>query len=100
MHCYRYTKLSFLNIILKFKSQPQITQHIKQAKFNLLQGNLFQTFMPWFLPSDREQIFKFEIFRLVFRPIRLLPILSSSPKFVSIHHYIMHGSDHEKKAEY
>nr|QIT05781.1 Ycf2 protein [Gynostemma burmanicum (nom. inval.)]QIT05798.1 Ycf2 protein [Gynostemma burmanicum (nom. inval.)] len=56
----------------------------------LSKWNLFQTYMPWFLTSTGYKYLNF-IFLDTFSD--LLPILSSSQKFVSIFHDIMHGSD-------
>nr|YP_010575694.1 Ycf2 protein [Xylanche himalaica]YP_010575702.1 Ycf2 protein [Xylanche himalaica]UZN42927.1 Ycf2 protein [Xylanche himalaica]UZN42935.1 Ycf2 protein [Xylanche himalaica] len=51
--------------------------------------NLFQTYMPWFLTSTG-----YKYLNLIFLDTfsELLPILSSSQKFVSIFRDIMHGS--------
>ncbi|TYJ04299.1 hypothetical protein E1A91_A12G082600v1 [Gossypium mustelinum] len=56
----------------------------------LSKQNLFQTYMPWFLTSTG-----YKYLNLIFLDtfLDLLPILSSSKKFVSIFHDIMHGSD-------
>nr|UVF34231.1 Ycf2 protein [Abelmoschus esculentus]UVF34248.1 Ycf2 protein [Abelmoschus esculentus] len=56
----------------------------------LSKRNLFQTYMPWFLTSTGYKYLNL-IFLDTFSD--LLPILSSSQKFVSIFHDIMHGSD-------
>nr|YP_009568204.1 hypothetical protein RF2 [Sesuvium portulacastrum]YP_009568221.1 hypothetical protein RF2 [Sesuvium portulacastrum]QBE85991.1 hypothetical protein RF2 [Sesuvium portulacastrum]QBE85992.1 hypothetical protein RF2 [Sesuvium portulacastrum]UJJ81973.1 Ycf2 [Sesuvium portulacastrum]UJJ81990.1 Ycf2 [Sesuvium portulacastrum] len=56
----------------------------------LSKWNLFQTYMPWFLTSTGYKYLNW-IFLDTFSD--LLPILSSSQKFVSIFHDIMHGSD-------
>ncbi len=56
----------------------------------LSKWNLFQTYMPWFLTSTGYKYLNL-IFLDTFSD--LLPILSSSPKFVSIFHDIMYGSD-------
>nr|YP_009868646.1 hypothetical chloroplast RF21 [Syringa wolfii]YP_009868666.1 hypothetical chloroplast RF21 [Syringa wolfii]QKG63851.1 hypothetical chloroplast RF21 [Syringa wolfii]QKG63872.1 hypothetical chloroplast RF21 [Syringa wolfii] len=55
----------------------------------LSKWNLFQTYMPWFLTSTGYKYLNW-IFLDTFSD--LLPILSSSQKFVSIFHDIMHGS--------
>nr|YP_009571813.1 hypothetical protein RF2 [Rivina humilis]YP_009571830.1 hypothetical protein RF2 [Rivina humilis]QBC69764.1 hypothetical protein RF2 [Rivina humilis]QBC69765.1 hypothetical protein RF2 [Rivina humilis] len=55
----------------------------------LSKWNLFQTYMPWFLTSTGYKYLNF-LFLDTFSD--LLPILSSSQKFVSIFHDIMHGS--------
>ncbi|GJU11359.1 ycf2 protein [Tanacetum coccineum] len=60
------------------------------AYSTLSKWNLFQTYMPWFLTSTGYRYLKF-LFLDTFSD--LLPILSSSQKFVSIFHDIMHGSD-------
>nr|YP_009689001.1 Ycf2 [Paris japonica]YP_009689018.1 Ycf2 [Paris japonica]QEL51632.1 Ycf2 [Paris japonica]QEL51649.1 Ycf2 [Paris japonica] len=51
--------------------------------------NLFQTYMPWFLTSTGCKYLSFTLLDTFSDP---LPILSSSQKFVSIFHDIMHGS--------
>nr|YP_010457571.1 hypothetical protein RF2 [Microtropis osmanthoides]YP_010457590.1 hypothetical protein RF2 [Microtropis osmanthoides]UUA68808.1 hypothetical protein RF2 [Microtropis osmanthoides]UUA68809.1 hypothetical protein RF2 [Microtropis osmanthoides] len=56
----------------------------------LSKWNLFQTYMPWFLTSTG---YKYLHFRFLDTFSDLLPILSSSQKFVSIFQDIMHGSD-------
>ncbi|KAL2938588.1 Protein Ycf2 [Bienertia sinuspersici] len=56
----------------------------------LSKWNLFQTYMPWFLTSTGYKYLNF-LFLDTFSD--LLPILSSSPKFLSTLHDIMHGSD-------
>nr|QEJ86784.1 Ycf2 [Nasa triphylla]QEJ86785.1 Ycf2 [Nasa triphylla] len=56
----------------------------------LSKWNLFQTYMPWFLTSTGYKYLNL-IFLDTFSD--LLPILSSSQKFVSIFHDIMQGSD-------
>ncbi|KAK8317358.1 hypothetical protein V6Z11_A13G102600 [Gossypium hirsutum] len=56
----------------------------------LSKRNLFQTYMPWFLTLTGYKYLNL-IFLDTFSD--LLPILSSSQKFVSIFHDIMHGSD-------
>ena len=52
--------------------------------------NIFQTYMPWFLTSTG-----YKYLNLIFLDTfsGLLPILSSSQKFVSVFHDIMHGLD-------
>nr|AKR81113.1 hypothetical chloroplast RF21 [Pentastemona sumatrana] len=57
---------------------------------NLSKWNLFQTYMPWFLTSTGCKYLNFILLDTFSDP---LPILSSSQKFVSIFHDIMHGSD-------
>nr|YP_006665824.1 hypothetical chloroplast RF21 [Elodea canadensis]YP_006665841.1 hypothetical chloroplast RF21 [Elodea canadensis]AEY84697.1 hypothetical chloroplast RF21 [Elodea canadensis]AEY84714.1 hypothetical chloroplast RF21 [Elodea canadensis] len=56
---------------------------------NLSKWNLFQTYMPWFLTSTGCKYLNFTLLDTL---ANSLPILSSSPKFVSIFHDIMHGS--------
>jgi hypothetical protein len=57
---------------------------------NLSKWNLFQTYMPWFLTSTGCKYLNFILLDTFSDP---LPILSSSQKWVSIFHDIMHGSD-------
>ncbi|KAI3943035.1 hypothetical protein MKW92_000045 [Papaver armeniacum] len=57
---------------------------------NLSKWNLVQTYMPWFLTSTGC---KYLNFTLLDTFSDLLPILSSSQKFVSVFHDSMHGSD-------
>nr|AKF01572.1 hypothetical chloroplast RF21 [Geonoma undata subsp. dussiana] len=57
---------------------------------NLSKWNLFQTYMPWFLTSTGCKYLNFTLLDTFSDPS---PILSSSQKFVSIFHDIMHGSD-------
>nr|YP_009130085.1 hypothetical chloroplast RF21 [Campynema lineare]YP_009130102.1 hypothetical chloroplast RF21 [Campynema lineare]AJV88554.1 hypothetical chloroplast RF21 [Campynema lineare]AJV88572.1 hypothetical chloroplast RF21 [Campynema lineare]QKE31341.1 Ycf2 [Campynema lineare]QKE31358.1 Ycf2 [Campynema lineare] len=57
---------------------------------NLSKWNLFQTYMPWFLTSTGCKYLNFTLLDTFSDP---LPVLSSSQKFVSIFHDIMHGSD-------
>nr|QXI89105.1 hypothetical protein RF2 [Sinogentiana souliei]QXI89119.1 hypothetical protein RF2 [Sinogentiana souliei] len=59
------------------------------AFLTLSKWNLFQTYMPWFLTSTGYKYLNF-LFLDTFS--NLLPILSSSQKFVSFFHDIMHGS--------
>nr|USG53786.1 hypothetical protein RF2 [Nanocnide lobata]USG53803.1 hypothetical protein RF2 [Nanocnide lobata] len=56
----------------------------------LSKWNIFQTYMPWFLTSTG-----YKYLNLIFSDTfsGLLPILSSSQKFVSVFHDIMHGLD-------
>ena len=56
----------------------------------LSKWNIFQTYMPWFLTSTGYKYLNL-IFLDTFSD--LLPILSSSQKFVSVFHDIMHGLD-------
>nr|UBX38617.1 hypothetical protein RF2 [Bupleurum fruticosum]UBX38634.1 hypothetical protein RF2 [Bupleurum fruticosum] len=61
------------------------------SAFSILsKWNLFQTYMPWFLTSTGYKYLNL-IFLDTFSD--LLPILSSSQKFVSTFHDIMHRSD-------
>ncbi|MFS8003249.1 Protein Ycf2 A [Helianthus anomalus] len=72
------------------KGQMYRTFQRDSAYSTLSKWNLFQTYMPWFLTSTGYKYLKF-LFLDTFSD--LLPILSSSQKFVSIFHDIMHGSD-------
>ncbi|KAI3664480.1 hypothetical protein L1987_88319 [Smallanthus sonchifolius] len=72
------------------KGQMYRTFQRDSAYSTLSKWNLFQTYMPWFLTSTGYRYLKF-LFLDTFSD--LLPILSSSQKFVSIFHDIMHGSD-------
>nr|YP_009557357.1 hypothetical protein RF2 [Halophytum ameghinoi]QBC72034.1 hypothetical protein RF2 [Halophytum ameghinoi] len=72
------------------KGQMYRTFQRDSAFSTLSKWNLFQTYMPWFLTSTGYKYLNF-LFLDTFSD--LLPILSSSPKFVSIFHDIMHGSD-------
>nr|QCT81923.1 Ycf2 [Protea caffra subsp. kilimandscharica]QCT81945.1 Ycf2 [Protea caffra subsp. kilimandscharica] len=72
------------------KGQMNRTFQRDSAFSNLSKWNLFQTYMPWFLTSTGC---KYLNFTLLDTFSDLLPILSSSHKFVSIFHDIMHGSD-------
>nr|YP_009906955.1 hypothetical protein RF2 [Pennantia cunninghamii]QLI53139.1 hypothetical protein RF2 [Pennantia cunninghamii] len=72
------------------KGQMYRTFQRDSAFSTLSKWNLFQTYMPWFLTSTGYKYLNL-IFLDTFSD--LLPILSSSPKFVSIFHDIMHGSD-------
>nr|YP_009249249.1 hypothetical chloroplast RF21 [Areca vestiaria]AMW67302.1 hypothetical chloroplast RF21 [Areca vestiaria] len=56
---------------------------------NLSKWNLFQTYMPWFLTSTGCKYLNLTLLDTFSDPS---PILSSSQKFVSIFHDIMHGS--------
>nr|AGW04483.1 hypothetical chloroplast protein [Astephanus triflorus] len=71
------------------KGQMYRTFQRDSAFSTLAKWNLFQTYMPWFLTSTG-----YKYLNLLFLDIfsDLLPILSSSQKFVSIFHDIMHGS--------
>nr|YP_010313544.1 Ycf2 protein [Primula palinuri]YP_010313566.1 Ycf2 protein [Primula palinuri]UNA62579.1 Ycf2 protein [Primula palinuri]UNA62601.1 Ycf2 protein [Primula palinuri] len=72
------------------KGQMDRTFQRDSAFSTLSKWNLFQTYMPWFLTSTGYKYLNL-IFLDTFSD--LLPILSSSQKFVSIFHDIMHGSD-------
>nr|YP_009582215.1 hypothetical chloroplast RF21 [Bixa orellana]YP_009582232.1 hypothetical chloroplast RF21 [Bixa orellana]QBK83750.1 hypothetical chloroplast RF21 [Bixa orellana]QBK83767.1 hypothetical chloroplast RF21 [Bixa orellana] len=72
------------------KGQMDRTFQGDSAFSTLSKWNLFQTYMPWFLTSTGYKYLNL-IFLDTFSD--LLPILSSSQKFVSIFHDIMHGSD-------
>ncbi|XP_042043463.1 LOW QUALITY PROTEIN: protein Ycf2-like, partial [Salvia splendens] len=71
------------------KGQMYRTFQGDSAFSTLSKWNLFQTYMPWFLTSTGYKYLNL-IFLDTFSD--LLPILSSSQKFVSIFHDIMHGS--------
>nr|YP_010828164.1 putative chloroplast RF21 [Santalum spicatum]YP_010828172.1 putative chloroplast RF21 [Santalum spicatum]WFF45182.1 putative chloroplast RF21 [Santalum spicatum]WFF45190.1 putative chloroplast RF21 [Santalum spicatum] len=72
------------------KGQMDRTFPRDSAFSTLSKWNLFQKYMPWFLTSTGYKYLNL-IFLDTFSD--LLPILSSSQKFVSIFHDIMHGSD-------
>nr|QHE50375.1 hypothetical protein RF2 [Pittosporopsis kerrii]QHE50392.1 hypothetical chloroplast RF2 [Pittosporopsis kerrii] len=72
------------------KGQMYRTFQRDSAFSTLSKWNLFQRYMPWFLTSTGYKYLNL-IFLDTFSD--LLPILSSSQKFVSIFHDIMHGSD-------
>nr|YP_010180670.1 Ycf2 [Maerua oblongifolia]YP_010180690.1 Ycf2 [Maerua oblongifolia]QVD40089.1 Ycf2 [Maerua oblongifolia]QVD40109.1 Ycf2 [Maerua oblongifolia] len=72
------------------KEQMDRTFQRDSAFSTLSKWNLFQTYMPWFLTSAGYKYLNL-IFLDTFSD--LLRILSSSQKFVSIFHDIMHGSD-------
>ncbi|KAL2922559.1 Protein Ycf2, partial [Bienertia sinuspersici] len=72
------------------KGQMYRTFQRDSAFSTLSKWNLFQTYMPWFLTSAGYKYLNF-LFLDTFS--ELLPILSSSLKFLSILHDIMHGSD-------
>nr|YP_009228808.1 hypothetical chloroplast RF2 [Metanarthecium luteoviride]YP_009228824.1 hypothetical chloroplast RF2 [Metanarthecium luteoviride]ALS19927.1 hypothetical chloroplast RF2 [Metanarthecium luteoviride]ALS19928.1 hypothetical chloroplast RF2 [Metanarthecium luteoviride] len=72
------------------KRQMYRTFQRDSAFSNLSKWNLFQTYMPWFLTSTGCKYLNFTLLDTFSDP---LPILSSSQKFVSIFHDIMHGSD-------
>nr|QWL22226.1 hypothetical protein RF2 [Syndiclis marlipoensis]QWL22243.1 hypothetical protein RF2 [Syndiclis marlipoensis] len=63
---------------------------------NLSKWNLFQTYIPWFLTSTGCKYLNFTLLKNNIYLILNIPFqysLSSSQKFVSIFHDIMHGSD-------
>ncbi|RYR25703.1 hypothetical protein Ahy_B02g059667 [Arachis hypogaea] len=72
------------------KGQMYRTFQRDSTFLTLSKWNLFQTYIPWFLTSTGYKYLNL-IFLDTFSD--LLPILSSSQKFVSIFHDIMHGSD-------
>nr|YP_009566437.1 hypothetical chloroplast RF21 [Neottia cordata]YP_009566451.1 hypothetical chloroplast RF21 [Neottia cordata]QBB10027.1 hypothetical chloroplast RF21 [Neottia cordata]QBB10041.1 hypothetical chloroplast RF21 [Neottia cordata] len=72
------------------KGQMYRTFQRDSAFSNLSKWNLFQTYMPWFLTSTGCKYLNFTLLDTLSDP---LPILSSSQKFVSIFHDMMHGSD-------
>nr|YP_009651895.1 hypothetical chloroplast RF21 [Chimonanthus praecox]YP_009651912.1 hypothetical chloroplast RF21 [Chimonanthus praecox]QCY72624.1 hypothetical chloroplast RF21 [Chimonanthus praecox]QCY72642.1 hypothetical chloroplast RF21 [Chimonanthus praecox]QJX68203.1 hypothetical chloroplast RF21 [Chimonanthus praecox]QJX68222.1 hypothetical chloroplast RF21 [Chimonanthus praecox]UVU22066.1 hypothetical chloroplast RF21 [Chimonanthus praecox] len=72
------------------KRQMDRTFQRDSAFSNLSKWNLFQTYMPWFLTSTGCKYLNLTLLDTFSDP---LPILSSSQKFVSIFHDIMHGSD-------
>nr|QGQ56195.1 Ycf2 [Monimopetalum chinense] len=72
------------------KGQMYRTFQRDSAFSTLSKWNLFQTYMPWFLTSTG---YKYLNLRFLDTFSDLLPILSSSQKFVSIFQDIMHGSD-------
>nr|UUL98470.1 Ycf2 [Celosia argentea]UUL98490.1 Ycf2 [Celosia argentea] len=72
------------------KGQMYRTFQGDSAFSTLSKWNLFQTYMPWFLTSTGYKYLNF-LFLDTFSD--LLPILSSSQKFLSIFHDIMYGSD-------
>lgn len=83
------------------KGQMYRTFQRDSASFSILsKWNLFQTYIPWFLTSTGHKYLNW-IFLDTFSgllpihllPIHRLPILSSSQRFVSIFHEIMHVLD-------
>nr|YP_010316919.1 hypothetical chloroplast RF2 [Anoectochilus formosanus]YP_010316938.1 hypothetical chloroplast RF2 [Anoectochilus formosanus]UNB13571.1 hypothetical chloroplast RF2 [Anoectochilus formosanus]UNB13590.1 hypothetical chloroplast RF2 [Anoectochilus formosanus] len=72
------------------KGQMYRTFQRDSAFSNLSKWNLFQKYMPWFLTSTGCKYLNFTLLDTLSDP---LPILSSSQKFVSIFHDMMHGSD-------
>nr|UBT67960.1 hypothetical protein RF2 [Panax vietnamensis] len=74
------------------KGQMYRTFQRDSAFSTLSKWNLFQTYMPWFLTSTGYKYLNF-IFLDTFSDLLPILSLSSSQKFVSIFHDIMHGSD-------
>nr|YP_009417571.1 hypothetical chloroplast RF21 [Erythronium sibiricum]AQD17429.1 hypothetical chloroplast RF21 [Erythronium sibiricum] len=72
------------------KGQMYRTFQRDSAFSNLSKWNLFQTYMPWFLTSTGCKYLNLTLLDTFSDPS---PILSSSQKFVSLFHDIMHGSD-------
>nr|YP_009000138.1 hypothetical chloroplast RF21 [Silene chalcedonica]YP_009000155.1 hypothetical chloroplast RF21 [Silene chalcedonica]AGZ18129.1 hypothetical chloroplast RF21 [Silene chalcedonica]AGZ18146.1 hypothetical chloroplast RF21 [Silene chalcedonica] len=72
------------------KGQMYRTFQRDSAFSTLSKWNLFKTYMPWFLTSTGYKYLNFLFFDTF---SDLLPILSSSQKFVSIFHDIMYGSE-------
>nr|QXO05453.1 Ycf2 [Vrydagzynea nuda]QXO05470.1 Ycf2 [Vrydagzynea nuda] len=72
------------------KGQMYRTFQRDSAFSNLSKWNLFQKYMPWFLTSTGCKYLNFTLLDTLSDP---LPILSSSQKFVSLFHDMMHGSD-------
>nr|YP_009346523.1 ycf2 [Cucumis x hytivus]YP_009346537.1 photosystem I assembly protein ycf2 [Cucumis x hytivus]QCY72886.1 Ycf2 [Cucumis hystrix]AOW71134.1 ycf2 [Cucumis x hytivus]AOW71148.1 photosystem I assembly protein ycf2 [Cucumis x hytivus]QCY72903.1 Ycf2 [Cucumis hystrix] len=72
------------------KGQMYRTFQRDSAFSTLSKWNLFQTYMPWFFTSTGYKYLNL-LFLDTFSD--LLPILSSSQKFVSIFYHIMHRSD-------
>nr|YP_010419755.1 hypothetical protein RF2 [Laportea ovalifolia]YP_010419772.1 hypothetical protein RF2 [Laportea ovalifolia]USG53456.1 hypothetical protein RF2 [Laportea ovalifolia]USG53473.1 hypothetical protein RF2 [Laportea ovalifolia] len=74
------------------KGQMQMYRNFQRdsAFSTLSKWNIFQTYMPWFLTSTG-----YKYLNLIFLDTfsGLLPILTSSQKFVSVFHDIMHGLD-------
>nr|YP_009241095.1 Ycf2 [Heptapleurum heptaphyllum]YP_009241115.1 Ycf2 [Heptapleurum heptaphyllum]AMK46217.1 Ycf2 [Heptapleurum heptaphyllum]AMK46224.1 Ycf2 [Heptapleurum heptaphyllum] len=74
------------------KGQMYRTFQRDSAFSTLSKWNLFQTYMPWFLTSTGYKYLNL-IFLDTFSDLLPILSLSSSQKFVSIFHDIMHGSD-------
>nr|YP_004123459.1 Ycf2 [Rhizanthella gardneri]YP_004123462.1 Ycf2 [Rhizanthella gardneri]ADK25941.1 Ycf2 [Rhizanthella gardneri]ADK25942.1 Yfc2 [Rhizanthella gardneri] len=72
------------------KGQMRRTFQRDSAFYNIFKWNLVQTYMPWFLTSTGCRYLHLTLFDTLSDP---LPILSSSQKFVSIFHDMMHRSD-------
>nr|YP_009747955.1 Ycf2 protein [Chamaegastrodia shikokiana]YP_009747963.1 Ycf2 protein [Chamaegastrodia shikokiana]QII89635.1 Ycf2 protein [Chamaegastrodia shikokiana]QII89643.1 Ycf2 protein [Chamaegastrodia shikokiana] len=75
------------------KGQMYRTFQRDSAFSNLSKWNLFQKYMPWFLTSTGCKYLNFTLLDTLSDPLRILSSLSSSQKFVSIFHDMMHGSD-------
>nr|QXO02788.1 Ycf2 [Cheirostylis moniliformis]QXO02805.1 Ycf2 [Cheirostylis moniliformis] len=75
------------------KGQMYRTFQRDSAFSNLSKWNMFQKYMPWFLTSTGCKYLKFTLLDTLSDPLPILSILSSSQKFVSIFHDMMHGSD-------
>nr|AVM82678.1 hypothetical chloroplast RF21 [Podranea ricasoliana]AVM82679.1 hypothetical chloroplast RF21 [Podranea ricasoliana] len=69
------------------KGQMDRTFQRDSAFSTLSKWNLFQTYMPWFLTSTG-----YKYLHLIFLDTFSTILRSSQQKFVSIFHYIMHGS--------
>nr|QUB02887.1 hypothetical chloroplast RF21 [Weldenia candida]QUB02904.1 hypothetical chloroplast RF21 [Weldenia candida] len=77
---------------LCLKKRVEKRQMYRRDSAFLSKWNLFQTYMPWFLTSTGCKYLNFTLLDTFSDPLPI-PILSSSHKFVSIFHDIMHGSD-------
>nr|YP_010230103.1 Ycf2 [Habenaria cruciformis]YP_010230120.1 Ycf2 [Habenaria cruciformis]YP_010230188.1 Ycf2 [Habenaria linearifolia]YP_010230205.1 Ycf2 [Habenaria linearifolia]QST19985.1 Ycf2 [Habenaria cruciformis]QST20002.1 Ycf2 [Habenaria cruciformis]QST20070.1 Ycf2 [Habenaria linearifolia]QST20087.1 Ycf2 [Habenaria linearifolia] len=75
------------------KGQMYRTFQGDSAFSNLSKWNLFQTYMPWFLTSTGCKYLNLTLLDTLSDPLPILSILSSSQKFVSIFHDMMHGLD-------
>nr|YP_010729113.1 Ycf2 protein [Trimezia steyermarkii]YP_010729131.1 Ycf2 protein [Trimezia steyermarkii]WEA82092.1 Ycf2 protein [Trimezia steyermarkii]WEA82110.1 Ycf2 protein [Trimezia steyermarkii] len=71
------------------KGQMYRTFQRDSAFSNLSKWNLFQTYMPWFLTSTGCKYLNFTLLDTFSDPLPI-PILSSSPKFLSIFQSIMY----------
>ena len=91
-----FNLFSALMFVKQFKCYPQTFQQ-DSAFLTLSKWNVFQTYMPWFLPST-GYIYLNLLFLDTFS--NLLPILSSSQKFVSIFHDIIYILDQIYDAEF
>ncbi|KAI3853935.1 hypothetical protein MKX03_024161, partial [Papaver bracteatum] len=86
----RYNLYKYFHFPIRFDPFMYRTLQRDSAFSNLSKWNLLQTYMPWFLTSAWC---KYLNFTLLDTFSYLFPILSSSQKFVSVFHDIMHGSD-------